>query len=850
MSRSLTRPIMILGGDGYLGWPLSIRLARANPSTPIILVDNLLRRRLVKRENGDSLLPILEPEQRLAACQEIFGLDNMEFVYLDVNSKAFDTLVGERKPAAVYHLAQQGSAPYSMRGDEQALFTLRNNEEGNLRLLWAVKKHVPDCHIVKLGSFGEYAISGLDVAEGYFVPSYRGKQAGEPVPYPREADDFYHASKINDTNYISVACRKWGLRVTDIMQCTVFGSWTPDIDDRRELFTRLDYDECFGTVANRFLAQAICGQALTVYGTGHQRTGLMSLHDTVQSLAQLWNQAPSEGAHRVINHLTEESYSVNELAQTIRELAGRAGFPVDIQRGVYDPRGEAVPAKLDYRIERRHVRERVKPVTLMEMVLTTLRMLMPYRERIKDRMFAPKTLWNDAPPPSAKDDRVVVTLSAARRRTVCRDASSNETEWERFRQDHFPYRHINLNPGTLGSPSRDVLEAMQDSQKGERLAHPLAQYRDGRDILTQTIATGERLWHTGAHALHIGFGATACSGLIALNLARLADRLGWPLRVITTAHEHIGGLGAFEKMPEFQIRYLSAREMRDPDAFKRQVAQYYPDIALFSHVAYDSGRVLPVDTWSAAVKDVCPHAWTLVDVSQSLGLLPPPFEHADVLFGSAHKWLFGPRGTGLLWTNERFRQSVGRLNWSGEPLLTDPTQGGFAPTGAMDFSTFAGLKAALDLHWRVGGDDAARRRSTNFCAFFKPQLQALLERHGIEHRTFDAQDGGLPCDAGMLAVSFPFFDPYSLYQRLDERMVHTKCIKDNGKNDRPRRLLRFGFPYYENEPRLTNALGIIEDCLGGGAKPIEANTDIERRTMAKACRGSRRAGYQTPLHGR
>lgn len=534
MSLSVTRPIVILGEDGCLGWPLSLYLAQANPSTPIILIDNLLRRRLMKQLGSTSLMPILDTAQRLRTGRGLLGLENMRFVRVDVNSKALAALVRERKLVAVY-----------------------NN-------------------------------------------------------------------------------------------------------------------------------------------------------------------------------------------------------------------------------------------------------------RIRSRFFPPKTVWNGAQ--SAKRERVVVSFAAARPRPVKRKVSSNEGAWETFRQDHFPHRHINLNPGTLGSPAREVSEAMRDFHSDDRVAHPLVQYRNGRDVVVRAMATAKKLWRTEAHALHITPGATACSSLLALSLARLADRLGWPLRVLTTAHEHIGGLRAFERLPEFHVRRLTVREMRDRDAFRCQVSRYYPDIVLFSHAAYDSGCILPVNQWASDIKTLCPHAWTLADISQSLGLLPPPFEHMDVLFASGHKWLFGPRGTGLLWTNERFRRAVGRLNWSGEPLLTDHDQAGFALAGAMDFAVFAGLNAALDLHALVGGDDIARERSVQLCGFFRHKLSTLLQRLGIQHQYLDASIGRRG-KTGVLTVSFPSFDPHPLCQQLDQRGVHAKCIKDCAHSERPRRLLRFGFPYYENEQRLTHALTIMETCL-------------------------------------
>ena len=823
------RPILVLGGDGYLGWPLSLRLARENSSKKVVLVDNLLRRRLVKHEGGDSLLPILTSQQRLEASRSQLGLENMEFIHMDVNSPDLELLIGECQPDVIYHLAQQGSAPYSMRGPEQAMFTVRNNEEGNMRLLWAVKNHAPDCHIVKLGSFGEYATSGMDIAEGYFRPAYGANRANRPVPYPREADDFYHATKINDTNHISVACRIWGLRVTDIMQCTVFGSWTPEIDGREELFTRLDYDECFGTVANRFLAQALCGQPLTVYGTGHQRTGLMSLNDTVQSLTRLREEPPPSGEHRVINHLTEESYSINELAETVRDLARQAGFPVEIQRGVHDPRGETLPIKLEYHIEHRYVLENLRPATFAEMVARTLRMLVPYRERIEDQRFAPKTLWNGAANLAEKPRGRVVQFDPARGSDEPA-APASERAWERFRREHFPYRHLNLNPGTLGSPSSDVLEAVREFQSADLLAHPLAQYKEGRAQLSGALDTARQLWPSEHHALHVSAGASACSNLLALCLARLAGQRGRPLRVLTTAHEHIGGLGAFERMPEFETHYLSEIEMRDQNAFEAVVQRYRPDVAFFSHVAYDSGQLLPVGSWSTIVKRSRPDATLIIDVSQSLGLRTPPFEDADVLFGSGHKWLFGPRGTGLLWTNDRFRATVAGMNWSGEPLLDDPVQDGFALTGGVDFSAFAGLRTALELHRKAGGDDTASGRSAALCRFFAPRLDDLLTYHGIEHR-FVGTQAGPRRDTGVLTVSFPNHDPYPLYRALDQRMVHAKCIKDRDKGGKRRQLLRFGMPYYESAPRLREALSTIDGCLGATNEGADRESRTKRKTL-------------------
>lgn len=800
-------PIIVLGGDGYLGWPLSLRLARRNPLKKIILVDNLLRRKMVNDLGGGSLLPILEPHKRLQKAKEIYALDNMQFLKMDINSEALDNLIKEARPEAVYHLAQQSSAPFSMRGCSEALLTLFNNEGGNMRLLWSVKKHAPNCHIIKLGSFGEYAKSGLDVCEGYFEPEYRGKRAQRPVPYPREADDFYHASKINDTNYISIACRKWGLRITDIMQSTIFGSWTEDIAGHSELFTRFDYDESFGTVANRFMIQALHGKPLSVYGSGHQRTGLMALNDCIESLSGLWDQLPPMASHRVVNHLTEECYSINELAETIKTIAKKEGFDVEIQRGVHDPRGENDPFKLEYSIERLHVSQNVKPTLLFDVVTKTFRMLLPYQNQINDHCLCPVTIWNnDALQPSLN----VAENSVYQGRKAV-PAISYEADWEVYRSRHFPNTPLNLNPGMLGTPSLDVLEAMRNFASPENLACPHDQYQMGQKAMQTTARIAEELWPTSDHALHLATSATQCANVLALTLARVASRQNRPLRVLTTPHEHIGGLGALIKMREFEVIYLSENEMRDIAAFQVRVEKSIPDIGFFSHVTFDCGQVLPVSEWSDIIKSYCPEALILVDLSQSLGLLQPPFAKTDALFSSCHKWLFGPRGSGLLWTSEHFRKKVEALYWTGDSGEKGNEFSGFTFSGGMDFSIFSGMDAALKLHQKAG-EEHIRQRGVFLKNFFRQNLSSIFQKHGIQCE-FIQSESDAAIEVGILAALFEVSDPYPLYVAMSKLKLHCKCIKIRDPNGVYRQILRFGFPYYETKNRLENVLLMLDECL-------------------------------------
>ena len=799
-------PIIVLGGDGYLGWPLSLRLARFNPLKKIILVDNLLRRKLVEDVGGCSLLPILMPELRLQKAKEIFALSNMQFLKMDVNSDALENLIKESQPEVIYHLAQQCSAPYSMRGCSEALFTLFNNEGGNMRLLWAVKKYVPNCHIIKLGSFGEYAKSGIDVCEGYFEPEFRGKRAQRPVPYPREADDFYHASKINDTNYISIACRKWGLRITDIMQSTIFGSWTEDIDGHSELFTRFDYDESFGTVANRFMIQALNGKPLSVYGSGHQRTGLMALNDCIESLSSLWNQIPPPATHRVVNHLTEECFSINELAESIKKIAYNEGFEVEIQRGAHDPRSENDSAKLEYSIERLHVSRNLKPTLLQDVVTKTFRMLLPYQNHIKSHCLPPVTLWNQEVPASSGDSEMFLSSEREKVSTI-----SYEADWEVYRSRHFPNQPVNLNPGALGTPSLDVLAAMKKFSSPELLACPNEQYRQGHEAMQAAVTTAELMWPTADHALHVMTSATQCANLLALTLARVAAFRNRRLRVLTTSHEHLGGLGALKRLREFELIYLSEIEMRDVNAFQARVSKTMPDIGFFSHITFDCGQVLPVSEWAAIIKGICPEALIIADVSQSLGLLRPSFGHTDVLFSSGHKWLFGPRGSGLLWTSERFRKEVEALHWSGDSIAMGTINSGFNLSGGMDFSVFAGLESALKLHKNTG-EEIIRERGVTLRNFFRNRLSSLLQKHGIHCDFMQAGSEGAN-EVGILSASFVDLDPYPLYLAMNKLKLHCKCIKDIDPNGISRQILRFGFPYYETKNRLENALAMLDVYL-------------------------------------
>ena len=342
--------IVIAGGDGYIGWPLSLKLAKNNPEAEVIIIDNCLKRKLIKNQGTRSVIPILSLEDRVIEANKEESFKNLSYKSIDVTTPELANFMAHARPDIYYHLAQIPSAPYSMLNVDGSVHTLINNEVGNTRLVWAVRKYCPECHIIKLGSFGEYCAEELDVAEGYFCPEYKGRKATVPIPYPRRANDIYHITKINDSNILTMAASQWNLKVTEIMQATIFGVGTEETLSKESLQNRFDCDTSFGTVVNRFVAQAVLEKELTVYGTGNQRTGLMYLEDAVNSLASLVEMNPNFGEHKIINHLSEKDFCINEIADVVIDCACQYGLDIVAKHGA-NPRAENVLVKKIYDIE-------------------------------------------------------------------------------------------------------------------------------------------------------------------------------------------------------------------------------------------------------------------------------------------------------------------------------------------------------------------------------------------------------------------------------------------------------------------------------------------------------------------
>lgn len=327
--------VLILGMDGYIGWPLALRQLRLG--NEVLGVDNFARRRNVEEMGSHSAIPILSMEERLEGLRGRYG-ERVGFVEGDMLDAGFvNSTVKSFCPDAIVHLAEQPSAPFSMIDQDHCVYTQQNNVIGNVNLIYAMRNHAPGAHLVKIGTMGEYGYDyGLDITEGFFDVEFRGKKA--TIPYPRQAGSWYHWSKVHDSNNIMFACRLWGLRSTDIMQGVVYGTRTDDITSDSDR-TRFDIDEAFGTVINRFCAQATIGHPLTVYGSrGGQTRGFLALNDSIQCISLLIEKPAEEGEYRVVNQF-DQQYSVGELAHLVQAAGRRMGLDVEISN-VRNPRVE------------------------------------------------------------------------------------------------------------------------------------------------------------------------------------------------------------------------------------------------------------------------------------------------------------------------------------------------------------------------------------------------------------------------------------------------------------------------------------------------------------------------------
>jgi UDP-sulfoquinovose synthase len=379
--------IGVLGGDGYCGWATALYLSAKGHS--VAIVDNFARRHWDHELGVQTLTPVRPLSERLRIWQQLTG-KSIELFVGDVTDYEFlASTIQAFEPEAVIHFAEQRAAPYSMIDRKHAVFTQVNNVVGTLNLLFALREYQPECHLVKLGTMGEYGTPNIDIEEGYIQIEHNGRT--DTLPFPKQPGSFYHLSKVHDSHNMMFACKIWKLRATDLNQGVVYGTTSDETLYDDALINRFDYDEVFGTVLNRFCAQAAVGHPLTVYGQGGQTRGFLDIRDTVRcvELACLHPAAPGEC--RVFNQFTEQ-FSVLEIAQLVKAAGNKLGLDVEIDR-IPDPRVESEQHYYNAK-HSRLLDLGLKPHFLSDSLLDSLmNIAIRYRDRIDVSMFLPQVDW-------------------------------------------------------------------------------------------------------------------------------------------------------------------------------------------------------------------------------------------------------------------------------------------------------------------------------------------------------------------------------------------------------------------------------------------------------------------------
>ncbi|CAI5460209.1 unnamed protein product [Closterium sp. Yama58-4] len=355
---------MVIGGDGYCGWATALHLSEQGYDVSI--VDNLSRRLFDEQLGSQTLTPIASIHDRVRRWREITGKsialyigDVCDFEFL---ADAFQTF----EPTAVH-----------------------NNVIGTINVMFAIKEFAPECHLVKLGTMGEYGTPNIDIEEGFITITHNGRT--DTLPYPKQASSFYHLSKVHDSHNIAFACKAWNMRATDLNQGVVYGVATPETEKDVMLINRLDYDGVFGTALNRFVVQAAVGHPLTIYGKGGQTRGYLDIRDTVRCVELAIANPAKLGEFRVFNQFTEQ-FSVRDLARLVTAAGEKMGIEVK-SINVPNPRVEA--EEHYYNAKRTKLLELgLQPHFLSDALLDSLlNFAVIYKDRVDPNQIMPAVSW-------------------------------------------------------------------------------------------------------------------------------------------------------------------------------------------------------------------------------------------------------------------------------------------------------------------------------------------------------------------------------------------------------------------------------------------------------------------------
>ena len=330
----MAQRILVLGGDGYLGWPTAMAFSRAGHR--VAIVDSFAKRQWELELGVRPLFPIPTLQERARAWREVSERE-IEVAVGDLCDYDFVASIFEQfRPDTVVHYGQQPSAPYSMIDARHATYTQQNNVVNNLNVIFAIRDIAPETHLIKLGTMGEYGTPNIDIEEGFLPVDHNGRS--QTFLYPKTPGSMYHLSKVHDSHNIHFACRIWNLRATELNQGVVYGVETDESGLDPRLATSFHYDEVFGTALNRFCVQAVIGHPLTVYGKGGQTRGYLNIRDTVACVGLAAANPAEPGELRIYNQFTEQ-FTVQELAERVKLAAEHMGWKVEIAH-VENPRLE------------------------------------------------------------------------------------------------------------------------------------------------------------------------------------------------------------------------------------------------------------------------------------------------------------------------------------------------------------------------------------------------------------------------------------------------------------------------------------------------------------------------------
>ncbi|MEH2159313.1 NAD-dependent epimerase/dehydratase family protein [Nostoc sp.] len=380
--------VLVIGGDGYCGWATALYLS--NRGYEVGILDSLVRRHWDNELGVETLTPIALIQQRLQRWQDLTGKSIDLFIGDITNYEFLHKTLQQFQPNALVHFGEQRSAPFSMIDREHAVLTQVNNVVGTLNLLYAMREDFPDCHLVKLGTMGEYGTPNIDIEEGYITIEHNGRK--DTLPYPKQPGSMYHLSKVHDSHNIHFACRIWGLRATDLNQGVVYGVLTEETGIDELLINRLDYDGVFGTALNRFCIQAAIGHPLTVYGKGGQTRGFLDIRDTVRCVELAIANPAEAGEFRVFNQFTEQ-FSVGDLALMVKKAGNAIGLNVEINH-LDNPRVE----KEEHYFNAKNTKLLdlgLQPHLLSDSLLDSLlNFAIKYQTRVDHKQILPKVSWH------------------------------------------------------------------------------------------------------------------------------------------------------------------------------------------------------------------------------------------------------------------------------------------------------------------------------------------------------------------------------------------------------------------------------------------------------------------------